>query len=95
MFHDDLLQFTKAQFCVLHALIRAHGRVLPYNFLADRLEDCTGQESEFNVLMVHICRVRKLLKPHGVKIINLHGVGYSISRWDFEVMHPAEMEVAA
>jgi DNA-binding response OmpR family regulator len=92
---DEIIQFTKAQFCVFHALVRAKGRVLSFGFLNTILEDCTGQESECRALTVHICRVRKSLERHGIKFINLKDVGYSINRWDFEVMQPSEEELAA
>jgi DNA-binding response OmpR family regulator len=94
MIGDESVQFTKAQFCVLHALVRAKGRVLPFTFLSTILEDCTGQESECRALTVHICRVRKSLEPYGVKLINLKDVGYCINRWDFDVLQPAELEAA-
>lgn len=92
---NDVIQFTKAQFSVFHALVRAKGRVLPFGFLSTILEDTTGQESECRALTVHISRVRKSLKQHGIQFINLKDVGYSINRWDFEVLQPAEQELAA
>jgi DNA-binding response OmpR family regulator len=94
-FGTGTLHLTKTQFSIVFALFRAKGRVLTPTFLAQVIEDASGRESESRVLETHLVAIRKKLAPFGMKIINHHSIGYSLSAWDFEVLREIEEEIAA
>jgi DNA-binding response OmpR family regulator len=71
------VHFHPKEFRVLKALLKAKGRVLTYDMLADQVWAQDYNPSSHTVC-VHVNRVKCKLNREGNRIINLVGVGYRL-----------------
>lgn len=67
----------RREISVLESLLLAEGRIVPKHDLLDHVYG-TGADVEESAIEVHISRLRKRLKPHGVTIRVRRGLGYAI-----------------
>ena len=63
---------------VLESLLLADGRTVPKHDLLDHVYG-TGADVEESAIEVHVSRLRKRLKPHGLTIRARRGLGYAIA----------------
>jgi DNA-binding response OmpR family regulator len=77
---DAPLPMPRREVSVLELLLLAQGRTVPK---ADLLEHTygVGADVEESAIEVHVSRLRKRLRPHGLSINVQRGLGYSIA-WD-------------
>jgi DNA-binding response OmpR family regulator len=69
----------RREIAVLEALLTAQGRTVSKADLLDQVYG-TGADVEEGVIEVHISRLRKRLRPHGIAIRVQRGLGYKITR---------------
>ena len=74
---DGPLVLPQREFEVLEALMRNSPRVVHKERLAQRMA-LSNQDMGDNAIEVYIHRLRRKLKPHGISIRTLRGVGYLI-----------------
>ncbi len=74
----DPLTLPRREVSVLEALLLAEGRTVSK---ADLLEHVygTGADVDDSAIEVHVSRLRKRLKPHGLSIVVRRGMGYALS----------------
>lgn len=72
---DDM---PRREISILELLLAAEGRTVPKADLLDHTYG-VGADVEESVIEVHVSRLRKRLKPHGLAIRVRRGIGYSIS----------------
>ncbi|GAA5070015.1 response regulator transcription factor [Roseibacterium beibuensis] len=73
----EIHALPRREISVLESLLLAEGRIVPKNDLLDHVYG-TGADVEESAIEVHISRLRKRLKPHGVTIRVRRGLGYAI-----------------
>ncbi len=72
------LDVPRQELKVLTALVNARGTVVPKSRLLDQVYG-VGSETNETVIEVYVSRLRKRLKPHGVRIQVHRGIGYSLA----------------
>ena len=73
--HGSTLDLPRREVSVLEALMSASGRIVSKTDILDRTYG-TGADVEEMVVEVHVSRLRKRLKPHGLMIRTRRGLGY-------------------
>ncbi|MBY6200211.1 response regulator transcription factor [Maritalea mobilis] len=73
----EIHALPRREISVLESLLLAEGRIVPKHDLLDHVYG-TGADVEESAIEVHISRLRKRLKPHGVTIRVRRGLGYAI-----------------
>lgn len=68
----------RREVAVLESLMLAEGRTVPKHDLLDHVYG-TGSDVEETAIEVHVSRLRKRLKPHGLLIRVRRGMGYAIA----------------
>lgn len=71
------LDLTRREVSVIEALIAAQGRVVSKPDLIERVYG-TGADVEDSAIEVHVSRLRKHVRPHGVDIRAQRGLGYRL-----------------
>ncbi|NNF23291.1 MAG: response regulator transcription factor [Rhodobacteraceae bacterium] len=71
-------EMPRREVSILELLLAAEGRTVPKADLLDHTYGI-GADVDESVIEVHISRLRKRLKPHGLAIRVRRGIGYSIS----------------
>lgn len=69
----------RREISVLELLLSAQGRTVPKSDLLDHTYG-VGADVEESAIEVHVSRLRKRLKPHGISIRVQRGLGYSIEQ---------------
>lgn len=72
------LAMPRREVSLLEVLLGAQGRTVSKTDLLDHLYG-TGADVEEGTVEVHVSRLRKRLKPHGLEIRVQRGIGYSLS----------------
>jgi len=71
------LHLTVREMAILEALIKRVGKVVVKTRLAQQIGDWAGEVGT-NTIEVYIHRLRKKLKPCGVGVRTIHGLGYML-----------------
>lgn len=74
----DPVALPRREVSLLEKLLTAQGRSVSKHDILDHLYG-TGSDVEETAVEVHISRLRKRLKPHGLAIQVQRGIGYSLS----------------
>lgn len=61
------------------ALLITPGRVVAHEQLIIQIWDGEEPDAALDNIKVQVCKLRKLLKPSGHDIENIHGVGYRLT----------------
>lgn len=75
--NDERQDLPRRELAALEVLLDQHGRVVSKAVLLDRLYG-TGSDVHESVIEVHVSRLRKRLKPHGLEIQVQRGLGYRL-----------------
>lgn len=75
--NTEALALPRREVSLIEALASAQGRTIPKADLLDHVYG-TGTDVEEGAIEAHISRLRKRLKPHGVKIRVQRGLGYAL-----------------
>lgn len=73
------LAMPRREVSVLELLLSANGRIVPKIDLLEHVYG-VGADAEESAVEVHVSRLRKRLKPHGLRIVVQRGLGYAIAR---------------
>jgi len=76
-FRGRAVELSPREFALLHELVRASGRVLSKEQLAERIYGW-GEEVESNAIEVHVHHLRRKLAPEA--ILTVRGVGYLLPK---------------
>ncbi len=71
------LDLPRRELSVLETLMSASGRTVSKEHILDRTYG-TGADVEETVVEVHVSRLRKRLRPHGMAIRTRRGLGYAL-----------------
>jgi len=71
------LNLTVREMAILEALMKRDGKVVVKTRLAQQIGDWAGEVGT-NTIEVYIHRLRKKLKPYGVGVRTIHGLGYML-----------------
>ncbi len=74
---DAALDLPRRELSVIEALMRADGRVVAKSDLIEQVYG-TGADVEDSAIEVHVSRLRKRLRAHGVDIRAQRGLGYRL-----------------
>ena len=74
---DTPLDLPRRELSVIEALMRSDGRVLAKSDLIEQVYG-TGADVEESAIEVHVSRLRKRLRSHGVDIRAQRGLGYRL-----------------
>ena len=74
---DQVVDFTLKEYELLEFLIQHKGQALSRDVLLDRLWGFE-YDGDTRIVDVHIFKIRDKLKPYGIKIITIRGVGYML-----------------
>ncbi|MEO0502369.1 MAG: winged helix-turn-helix domain-containing protein, partial [Pseudomonadota bacterium] len=74
---DVPLDLPRRELSVIEALMRSDGRVLAKSDLIEQVYG-TGADVEESAIEVHVSRLRKRLRSHGVDIRAQRGLGYRL-----------------
>ena len=77
LINEEVIDFTLKEYELLEFLIHHQGQALSRNLLLDRL---WGYEydGDTRIVDVHIFKIREKLKPYGIKIKTIRGIGYML-----------------
>ena len=77
LINEEVIDFTLKEDELLEFLIHHQGQALSRNLLLDRL---WGYEydGDTRIVDVHIFKIREKLKPYGIKIKTIRGIGYML-----------------
>lgn len=77
LINEEVIDFTLKEYELLEFLIHHQGQALSRNLLLDRL---WGYEydGDTRIVDVHIFKIREKLKPYGIKIKTVRGIGYML-----------------
>ena len=75
--HGGVLDLPRREVAVIDALMTAQGRVVAKADLIEQVYG-TGADVEESAIEVHVSRLRKRLRPHGVDIRAQRGLGYRL-----------------
>ena len=77
LINEEVIDFTLKEYELLEFLIHHQGQALSRNLLLDRL---WGYEydGDTRIVDVHIFKIREKLKPYGLKIKTIRGIGYML-----------------
>lgn len=77
LINEEVIDFTLKEYELLEFLIHHQGQALSRNLLLDRL---WGYEydGDTRIVDVHIFKIRGKLKPYGIKIKTIRGIGYML-----------------
>ena len=77
LINEEVIDFTLKEYELLEFLIHHQGQALSRNLLLDRL---WGYEydGDTRIVDVHIFKIREKLKPYGIKIKAIRGIGYML-----------------
>lgn len=77
LINEEVIDFTLKENELLEFLIHHQGQALSRNLLLDRL---WGYEydGDTRIVDVHIFKIREKLKPYGIKIKTIRGIGYML-----------------
>lgn len=75
---DQVVDFTLKEYELLEFLIQHKGQALSRDVLLDRLWGFE-YDGDTRIVDVHIFKIRDKLKPYGIKIKTIRGVGYMLS----------------
>ena len=90
-----VVRFTRCEFAIIMALIKAGGRCLTFGFLCDLMNEITGKEAWVESLRVHKVRASQKLSKVGLSIQSHYGIGYSMAKPSVLILPTAEEELAA
>ena len=71
-------RLTRTEARVTDVLLRASGRVVPYDAIIEAVWLGRDPETVQRSLYVHACRIRRKLRPFGMNVLATWGVGFSI-----------------
>lgn len=74
---DENLDLPRKELAALECLIDRRGRLTPKSALIDHLYG-VGSDIDDSAVEVHISRLRKRLRPHGLEIRTARGLGYML-----------------
>ena len=74
---DEVVDFTLKEYELLEFLIQHKGQALSRDVLLDRLWGFE-YDGDTRIVDVHIFKIRDKLKPYGIKIKTIRGVGYML-----------------
>lgn len=74
---DKVVDFTLKEYELLEFLIKHKGQALSRDILLDRLWGFE-YDGDTRIVDVHIFKIRDKLKPYGIKIKTIRGVGYML-----------------
>ena len=74
---DNVVDFTLKEYELLEFLIQHKGQALSRDILLDRLWGFE-YDGDTRIVDVHIFKIRDKLKPYGIKIKTIRGVGYML-----------------
>lgn len=74
---DQVVDFTLKEYELLEFLIQHKGQALSRDVLLDRLWGFE-YDGDTRIVDVHIFKIRDKLKPYGIKIKTIRGVGYML-----------------
>lgn len=74
---DQVVDFTLKEYELLEFLIQHKGQALSRDVLLDRLWGFE-YDGDTRIVNVHIFKIRDKLKPYGIKIKTIRGVGYML-----------------
>lgn len=74
---DQVVDFTLKEYELLEFLIQHKGQALSRDILLDRLWGFE-YDGDTRIVDVHIFKIRDKLKPYGIKIKTIRGVGYML-----------------
>lgn len=92
---DQQVQLTGKEWEIFARLYERRPAVLSQEQLSDWLYQLEDAEPEIRIIDVFICRLRKKLKPLGVRIGNHWGKGYSLLLESEQQIHDVVQVVAA
>lgn len=77
LINEEVIDFTLKEYELLEFLIHHQGQAVSRNLLLDRL---WGYEydGDTRIVDVHIFKIREKLKPYGIKIKTIRGIGYML-----------------
>ena len=75
---DQVVDFTLKEYELLEFLIQHKGQALSRDVLLDRLWGFE-YDGDTRIVDVHIFKIRDKLKPYGIKIKTIRGVGYMLA----------------
>lgn len=74
---DSVLPLPRREIVLLSELVKANGRSVTKAYLLDQLYGA-GSETNEEVIEVYVSRLRKRLRPYGIKIEARRGLGYCV-----------------
>lgn len=77
LINDQVVDFTLKEYELLEFLIQHKGQALSRDVLLDRLWGFE-YDGDTRIVDVHIFKIRDKLKPYGIKIKTIRGVGYML-----------------
>ncbi len=77
LINDQVVDFTLKEYELLEFLIQHNGQALSRDVLLDRLWGFE-YDGDTRIVDVHIFKIREKLKPYGIKIKTIRGVGYML-----------------
>ena len=77
LINDKVVDFTLKEYELLEFLIQHKGQALSRDILLDRLWGFE-YDGDTRIVDVHIFKIRDKLKPYGIKIKTIRGIGYML-----------------
>lgn len=74
---DENIELHRKELAALECLVERRGRLTPKATLVSHLYG-TGADVDESVVEVHLSRLRKQLRPHGIEIKAARGLGYML-----------------
>ena len=77
LINEEVIDFTLKEYELLEFLIHHQGQALSRKLLLDRLWGY-AYDGDTRIVDVHIFKIREKLKPYGIKIKTIRGIGYML-----------------